>query len=175
MSNILILHSSTNGQAIKICQTLVEELQGDEHSLTLQPLIDSNGDFSGYDAVVIGASIYHGKHNPAVFEFIATHKKALEQVPSAFFSVNLVARKPEKNTAETNPYVQQFLTKTEWQPNLCSVFGGKIDYQSYSFFDRNIIRFIMWLTKGPTNADACIEYTDWNSVKRFAQQIAQLN
>ena len=40
-------------------------------------------------------------------EFV--NKEILEKKSSAFFSVNVVARKPEKNTPETNPYMQKFL------------------------------------------------------------------
>jgi len=30
-----------------------------------------------------------------------------------------------------------------------------------------MIQLIMWMTKGPTNPDAEIEYTDWKKVKYF--------
>ena len=31
------------------------------------------------------------------------------------------------------------------------MFAGKLDYQRYRFMDRNIIRFIMLVTGGPTD------------------------
>jgi menaquinone-dependent protoporphyrinogen oxidase len=52
-----------------------------------------------------------------------------------------------------------------------AVFAGKIDYQRYGFFDRQMIRLIMWLTKGPTDPMACVEFTDWSDVERFAQRV----
>ncbi len=159
---------------MKICKAIADELSQAGHQAQLQALDEFDGDFSQIDKLLIGASIYHGRHNPAVFAFVDKYRQQLESIPNAFFSVNLVARKPEKNTAETNPYMQQFLSKSGWQPSLCSVFGGKINYPSYNFFDRNIIRFIMWMTKGPTNKDAVIEYTDWSKVRDFAHQLARL-
>jgi len=39
--------------------------------------------------------------------------------------------------------------------------------------DRNIIRFIMWLTKGPTDPNTKVEFTDWQKVDEFAQQIIE--
>ena len=39
------------------------------------------------------------------------------------------------------------------------------------FFNKNIIRLIMLITKGPTRTDEVIEFTDWNKVEKFAQSI----
>jgi menaquinone-dependent protoporphyrinogen IX oxidase len=32
----------------------------------------------------------------------------------------------------------------------------------------------MWMTKGPTNTSAEIEYTDWDKVKRFGLQLKDM-
>ena len=37
-----------------------------------------------------------------------------------------------------------------------------LDYKKYKTFDRIMIQFIMWMTKGPTDKNTKIEYTDWN-------------
>ena len=55
-------------------------------------------DLGGFDKVVVGASIRYGKHNKKVFEFVAKNEKYLEEKSSAFFSVNVVARKPDKKS-----------------------------------------------------------------------------
>lgn len=133
--------------------------------------MDDAPDLALFDKVYIGASIRHGKHRPALYQFIETHRAELESKPSGFFSVSLVARKPHKNTPQTNNYMQQFLSQSAWQPKLLQVFGGNLDYQGYNALDRNIIRFIMWLTKGPTDPNTKVEFTDWQKVDQFAQQI----
>ena len=51
------------------------------------------------------------------------------------------------------------------------MFAGKLDYSKYNFFNKNIIRLIMLITKGPTRTDEVIEFTDWNKVEKFAQSI----
>ena len=35
-----------------------------------------------------------------------------------------------------------------------------------------MIRFIMWITSGPTNMNESYEFTNWNQVKKFAQEIS---
>ena len=57
---------------------------------------------------------------------------------------------------------------------MLAFFAGMLDYAKYKFFDRIMIQFIMWITKGPTNRDAVIEYTNWDKVKDFASQIKAL-
>ena len=131
-------------------------------------------DLAAFDKIVIGASIRYGKHRPQVTELINANQSILESKPSAFFSVNVVARKPEKNTPETNPYLKKYLQQISWQPENLAVFAGKIDYPSYGFLDRLAIRFIMWMTKGPTDPSAVVEFTDWGKVDEFARRVAEM-
>ena len=128
-------------------------------------------DPAAFDRIVIGASIRYGKYRPEVFRFIEAHREALERMPGAFFSVNVVARKPGRNTPESNPYIPTFRRNTTWVPEAMAVFAGKIDYQRYRYFDRQVIRLIMWVTKGPTDPAACVEFTDWADVERFAYRV----
>jgi len=168
---ILLVHQGVYGQTRRICERLRAELAKLGIDAQLASLAEA-GDPGRYDGVVIGASIRNGKHNPAVGAFVERHRAILESKPSAFFSVNLVARKPAKNTIHTNPYLRAFVEKSPWKPKLLGVFAGNLDYQRYGVMDRNIIRFIMWITKGPTDPKTKIEYTNWDEVVRFAGQVA---
>ncbi len=173
MSKILIIYSSVHGQTRKVTDFIKQQLEslGNEvHTAT----IDEAPDFSDFDKVVIGASIRHGKHNPSVYQYISDNLQQLDAKPNSFFSVNLVARKPAKNTPETNPYMQAFLAKTPWKPKLLTVIAGNLNYMGYNAFDRNAIRFIMWLTKGPTAIDTDVEFTNWDKVAEYVQQLDQL-
>lgn len=91
-----------------------------------------------------------------------------------FFSVNLVARKPDRDRVETNTYVQRFLKRIDWRPDAVAIFAGKLNYPIYSFWDRQVIRLIMWMTNGPTNPDAVVDYTDWDRVEAFARDLVSL-
>lgn len=131
-------------------------------------------DLTSFDKIVIGASIRYGKHDVKVYQFIKSHLQTLEKKPNAFFSVNLVARKPAKNQPETNPYLKKFLLQIPWKPKKLAVFAGKVDYQKYSFWDRFMIRMIMWMTHGPTDPNSNIEFTNWDQVEDFGQIISEM-
>ena len=125
-----------------------------------------------HDRVLIGASIRYGKYRANVFKFIKENINILRDKSAAFFSVNVVARKKEKNLPETNPYIIKFLKQTQWVPSYIGVFAGKVEYPKYGFFDKYTIRFIMWLTKGPTDITQSYEFTDWKAVENFSSLIS---
>ncbi len=175
MSRILIAYATTDGHTPKICARQQQVLEQLGHSVQVLPLAQADAlDLAGFDKIVIGASIRYGKHQPLVAQFITRHQALLESKPSAFFSVNIVARKPEKNTPATNPYLIKFLRQISWKPKLLGVFAGKLDYPRYGFFDRFMIRLIMRMTQGPTDPKAVIDFTDWQQVQAFAGSIDAL-
>jgi menaquinone-dependent protoporphyrinogen oxidase len=172
MGRVLIICSSTDGQTRKICDRLRCLLQDSGNAVTLAMIEDARElSPAGFDLAVIGARIRYGRTDTRVIEYAHRHAATLSAMPSAYFSVNIVARKPAKGRAETNPYVQSFLRRVAWRPRLLEVFAGKLDYRRYSLLDRAIIRFIMWLTKGPTSPDALVEFTDWQRVDTFGKAL----
>jgi len=172
VSRVLVLYSTVDGHTVRICERLQTILEGAGHAVTLSNL--DQGPFENlerFDKFVVGASVRYGKHRPNVEEFLRAHRALLESRPSAFFSVNIVARKPARRTPETNPYARKLLTRIGWRPRRAAVFAGRLDYPSYGFWDRQIIRFIMLLTQGPTDPDTVVEFTDWQQVAAFARML----
>jgi len=175
MSRIFIVYSTTDGHTVKICSRLKALLEEENHEVESVPVESAGGEaLEAADKVVIGASIRYGKHSKKIHEFVGRYAAVLERRPNAFFSVNVVARKPNRNTPQTNPYLRRFLTQIAWEPMHLAVFAGKIDYPSYGVFDRSMIRMIMWITKGPTDPKAQIEFTDWDKVREFGDLISKM-
>jgi menaquinone-dependent protoporphyrinogen oxidase len=173
--HVLIAYATTDGHTRRICERLKQVMESLGRQVTVVLLSDASAlDLRGFGRVLIGASIRYGHHQPIVAEFINQHQALLESRPSAFFSVNIVARKPNKNTPETNPYCRKFLKSISWQPRLTAVFAGKLDYPSYGFVDRQMIRLIMLITKGPTDPKAVLEFTDWARVEAFGREFCAL-
>ena len=170
----VIIYSTVDGQTLKICNKLKEQFEEQNQDVSLFSVDDFKEEISSYDKVIIGASIRYGVHNKSVIEFINKNKKELDTKKTVFFSVNLVARKPEKNAPDTNPYVIKFFKNIDWKPTVVEVFAGNLDYQKYPFFDRIMIQFIMWITKGPTDSKAKIEYTNWERVSAFGKKISKM-
>ncbi|CDF79479.1 protoporphyrinogen IX oxidase, oxygen-independen t, HemG [Formosa agariphila KMM 3901] len=167
-----IIYSSTDGQTLKICRRIAVHLEDLGFKTDVIDIASFHTKISMYSKLIIGASIRYGKHHKNVSAFIKTHQQDLERIDTAFFSVNLVARKPDKNTFDTNPYVIKFFKNQDWKPKRIAVFAGRLDYTSYSFFDRLMIKLIMKITNGPTKSDHPIEFTDWERVKDFSTKMS---
>jgi menaquinone-dependent protoporphyrinogen oxidase len=175
MAKILFLYSTTDGHTRTICSRLKAAVERDGHEAVLHSIVEEpTPDLGAFDKIVVGASIRYGKHKPHLFEFVERHRAVLDARPNAFFTVNVVARKPEKNSPDTNPYMRKFLAASSWQPKRLAVFAGRIDYPRLGVLDRTVIRFIMWLTKGPTDPSAVVEFTDWARVDAFGRTLSEL-
>ncbi len=175
MAYIAIVYSTTDGHTRTICERVAPVIEAQGHRVLILPLEEALArDMGAFDKLVLGASIRYGRHHRRVYEFIERNRALLEQRPSAFFSVNAVARKAEKRGADTNPYVRKFLAQIPWRPDRVAVFAGRIDYPRYRFWDRAVIRLIMWMTGGPTDPSSVSEFTDWGAVEAFGRVVAEM-
>ena len=171
MKNTLIVFSSIDGHTKKISSKIAEYLN-ESKKVDLVSLSEAKTlSLKNYQQIIIGASIRYGNYRKDLFEFIEKNLDDINEKENAFFSVNVVARKSEKNTAESNPYVNKFLKATKWKPKNLDVFAGVVDYPVYNFFDKFMIKLIMWITSGPTDTKARFEFTDWERVKGFAEDL----
>ena len=174
MSRILLLYSSFYGHTRKIAEFIQADAATRSDVVEVRPLAQGAADAAAFDAIVVGSSIRHGKHHAEVMDFVRSQQTVLESRPSAFFSVSLIARKPTRQTPETNQYVREFLARSPWKPRLIGIFGGVLDYQRYRVFDRYAIRLIMTLTRGPTDLHTNVEFTDWDKVREFSRALSTL-
>jgi len=111
----IFIYSSTDGQTQKICEVLKDK---DKESI-IDSIDNINvNNLNNFDHVILGASVRYGDHHKKLYEFVINNKSLLESKKTAFFSVNATARKFNKNSPSTNPYIIKFLRKTNWTPDL---------------------------------------------------------
>ena len=118
--------------------------------------------------VTVVAAVRYGRHLPEGEPFLAIYRTLRAPPPLVFLSVNLTARKPGKDTAEGNVYLRKSIARHRLAPALAVAIAGRLDYARYGWLDRQLIRFIMMLTGGPTDPRTSIEYTAWNVVDDVA-------
>lgn len=167
--------ASRDGHAEMIAKRIAERLRADglaADTLDLAKAPSMAEILTGTPLVVVVAAVRYGRHLEPTEQFLETYRKHPGAPPLAFASVNLTARKPEKQTVETNPYVKKLIEKHGLRPVAAAVFAGRLDYPSYGWLDRQMIRLIMWLTGGPTDGTSRVDYTSWPSVDAFASDIA---
>lgn len=173
---VLLIFTSREGQTDKITQCMAEQIEALGHQVERRQLTASSApmsDLPSFDWVVVGGSIHYGKHEAFLANFIQRHLNGLSQTQTAFFTVNLTARKADKNTPDNNPYLSKFLYQVGWVPTRTEVFAGALLYSRYNWHDKLIIRFIMWITKGNTDTSKDIDYTNWQQVRLFAKSLVE--
>ena len=172
-SKLLILYSTVDGHTKDICNYIYKKLKGRKKVSIISVEDSVDYDLSDYEEIVIGASVRYGYHRKNVYKFIQQNIEKLEKVKTVFFSLNLTARKPEKSSPETNPYVIKFLKKVKWEPTVKEVFAGRLDYPSLDKLNKLAILFIMFITNGPKDTSKTYELTDWKKVDSLIKSISK--
>lgn len=173
MMKIAIIYFTREGQTQRIAEHLFRTLSHDFSCDLFSATLADRIDWQQYDGAIIGASIHYGHFDRRFHQFVQKYREQLVRMSAAFYAVNLVARKAEKNKPETNPYMQKFLRTSVWQPDLCAVFAGALRYPHYGWLDKTMIRLIMKMTGGETDTTKEYEFTDWQQVDHFACQYRQ--
>jgi menaquinone-dependent protoporphyrinogen oxidase len=172
-----VYYATRDGQSRRIAAHIADRLSKSGIAappLDLAEALPTPPDLAQARLIVLLASVRYGRHLPEAERFLTVYQQLPAPVPLVLISVNLTARKPDKRTAATNPYLRKLIARHRLQPVLATALAGRLDYPRYRFWDRQIIRFIMLLTGGATDPSACIEYTSWEAVDDLAARIADL-
>jgi menaquinone-dependent protoporphyrinogen oxidase len=171
------MYGTTEGQTRKIAQRIAAELEKLGHEVELRDSTTMAEPLAAdtFDAVMIGASVHQGSHQAAVQHFVSANLAVLGQLPTAFFSVSLVASSsdPEDRKDALN-LIEAFCEKTGWRPSLTRSIPGALRYTEYDFLKRWIMKLIVRHYSGPTDSSRDYEFTDWDDVARFAQEFSRL-
>lgn len=177
MTHALVAYYSHGGHTARIARVIAETLRSEGAQCDMMDMTEAvreGVDLEKYDLIIVGAAVIYGVYNKIVWEFIRRFENVLKAKPSSFFNVTVVARTPYKATIEGNRYMQRFLQKSPWHPSDLKCFAGKVDYPSWTWYQKLAIQMIMKMTKGPTDPTTVIDYTDWEDVKAYAKHCLTL-
>ena len=170
--NILILYGSFDGQAGKIARRMGEVIGRGGHAVEVADVRQGRVQelIAAADALVVGGAIRYGHHPAALERVVRDNRATIEKLPNAFFSVCMSAAGPKANPATAWGYVDEFITRTKWQPGRIGSFAGALRWSRYNPLIKLLMRFIVKMAGGDTDTSADREYTDWNAVERFAAE-----
>lgn len=172
MTKILIAYDTTEGQTRKIAQHVADAIARTGRDVQVVDLRKPPPGLSlrEFDAVLAGASIHMGKHSRRLSQFVGQHKSGLDGPPSGFFSVSLSAAGTEKQKADADRCLDEFLHQANWLPTIKSTFAGALLYREYGFLKRWIMKRIARDAGGDTDTSKNHEYTDWKAVDQFVKE-----
>jgi menaquinone-dependent protoporphyrinogen oxidase len=170
--NLLIVYGSSGGHTARIVDRLVDVALSREHQVQVMDCEKMPPGFSTrfFDAVIVGAPVYFGKHPEGVTRFVQARRDELSGRPGAFFSVSLAAAAalPE-DRAEAVDYVRDFVRETAWRPGLTAVFAGALRYSQYGLMARAVMKRISKRAGADTDTSQDFDYTNWEAVRLFGE------
>lgn len=177
MSRIVIAYDTTEGQTRKVAQYMGESVSRSGHNAQVLDIrrLPSGLSLEGFDAILVGASIHLGRYSRHLSACVRRHKARLEAVPTALFSVSLSAAGTEKQKADAERCLNEFLQQVDWSPTIKTTFAGGLAYRKYGFLKRWMMKKIAKDAGKDTDTSKNHEYTDWQSVDQFLKDfLAQL-
>ena len=177
MTTILIVYGTTDGHTRKIAQVLAENLRAQFCSVDI---VDSVGTLrrlgpDGYDGVIVAASVHIGAYQRTVADWVRTHAKTLNLMPTAFLSVCLaVLQKETEPRQEILRIMRRFLDRCGWRPTITRMVAGALPYTRYGWLKRMMMKRLVAKAGGDTDTTRDYEYTDWNDLRTFSRDFAEL-
>ena len=170
--NILVLYSSYDGLTQRIADRIAQVVGRGGHMVEVVAAHDRAVPdlIAASDAVVAGGAIRYGHHPKALERAVRDNRAAIASRPNAFFSVCMSAAGPNAKAATAWGYVDEFITRTGWQPGRIASFAGGLAWSRYNPLMKLMMRFIVKAAGGDTDTSRDREYTDWSAVERFAAE-----
>jgi len=174
MTRLLIVYGTEEGQTAKIATRIGEVARGKGYSVDVYNAKNAPRSLSFDDvaAVVVGASLHAGRYEGYLRNWVKAHRADLERVPSFFYSVSLTSSlSTPESQAQVERCVDQFVRETGWKPPTVAYLAGALPYTRYNVVKRFVMRMIAKSVGGPTDTSRDYEFTDWDAVTHFAEEV----
>ncbi len=160
--NTVIIYASRYGCAQKCAESLVKRIHGSVDLVNIQTA--SIPDLAQYDQVIIGGSIRFGQIQKQIKEFCRENIDELIKKKIGLFICCGLFENAQQNIEHSFP--QQLLDHAA----AVECFGGELDLNKLSFFDRIIANMVMKAVEkeGDKPPNVLVEKID-----RFSQQMKQ--
>ncbi len=174
MTEILLLYATTHGHTEKIAARIARVIREAGLRVTvLEPPDATQLERARFAGVIVGASVHVGRHQREVVEWAEANRDWLETIPTAFFSVSLIAADDSEEAREgTRELIESFAAETGWRPGHAVALAGALQYREYDPFTRSLMRLMMQLGDRPIDTSQDHELTDWDEVDAFAREFA---
>ena len=161
MSNkVLVAYGSKAGSTAEVAEAIGEEIKQAGAEVTVQP-VESVKEISGYDAVIVGSAVRAFRLLGNTRRFLRRHKKALKQVPLAYFLVCLtMSEDTPENISRAKGFAKPMLKIKE--PVSLGLFGGCMDPSKLEGFAAKMMQ-----------SQSYADYRDWDEIRAWARETHQ--
>lgn len=153
---ILVAYASGSGSTAEVAEAIGDVLQSKDVPVDVRPAGEVD-DLSGYSAVVLGSSIRLGRWLSPAVHFLETHRKALSELPVAYFTTCLtLAAETEEGRQKVLAYMEPVLEMApEVKPVALGLFAGSLDPTMQ-----------LLVAGGPYG-----DFRNWDAIRAWAEEI----
>ncbi|MCR9261010.1 MAG: hypothetical protein NXH95_14900 [Pseudomonadaceae bacterium] len=175
MKQALILYATREGQTKKVALALAQHFVDLGSAATVHNLQDSieTADLQNADLLLFGASMHAGGLERELVDFINDQATSITRRPHAFFLVLLSAATADQDLREKS--LSDAQNKVQQQLNVefddMEYIAGALRYSKYSRPVRWVMRRIAQQHGENTDTSRDYEYTDWATVKTYAERL----
>lgn len=173
MMRILIVYGTTDGQTSKVALALSRSLRRAGVNAEAFPASPAAPDPKGYAGVIVAASLHSGRCQRSVRTWLKRHAAGIENLPTAFVGVGMLARDP-RDTARLKVYrvMRGFADRSGWAPTYFKPVAGALRYSQYGWLKRWFVQRMAAAIGAGTDTRLDYEYTNWDDLDRFARAFA---
>ncbi len=174
-NSVAVLFQTSEGQTRKVAETVASHLRSQGLSVEVMEVGRETRDLvvGAYQGVVVGASVHAGSYPRKIRKWLSAHHESLNGVASAFFSVSM-SEADEEERETLKGLLEGLLEETRWTPEIVASFAGALPFSKYGFIKKRLMNRIMSEKGLELEEGRDYEYTDWDSVREFAERYAAL-
>jgi len=163
--HVLIAYSTTEGQSAKISQFAADQLARKGHETTGLNLDNTRNmpDLSAIQSVILVGSVHERRHSPALETFMQARRAWLSLRPVMLISVSLSAAF-EQGQEEAQEYIIETQMRTRFTPNEVVLAAGAVKPNSYDYFAKSVMRFVVLHDRDFEMGTTGHEFTDWGDL-----------
>lgn len=185
MKPVAILYATRHGQTRTIADHFATTLRAHDVPAEVVDVAALPPDFSldRCAGAILAASLHLGHHEREIVRFAKENRSALDALPTAFLSVSLsqagaeaawaTAEQRAQGAADARERMEAFFAETGWHPLVGKPVAGALRYRQYGWFLRLVMRNLARRVGASTDTTHDHEFTDWQSLDRFATDFAE--
>ncbi|SNT60853.1 menaquinone-dependent protoporphyrinogen oxidase [Asanoa hainanensis] len=154
---VLVTAASKHGSTAEIAEAIAEEIRAGGHVVVVRPL--PGGDVDGFDAVVLGSSVYLGRWLKEATDFVRRHGPELRRRRVWLFSSGPVGDLPRPGDQAVDVSEVERATGAAGH----AVFAGRLDRSRLTFGEKAIVLSL----RAPEG-----DFRDWTAIHDWATFVA---
>ena len=159
---IVIIYASKYGTTEKVANSIADKLKEANEVELFSLNKNVNPDISGFDAVILGSSIYMGQVSAKMKSFCKTNESVLLQKKIGLFVCGMHPDQEQQEKELNEAYPVALLEKAM----ATGFLGGEFLFEKLNFFERMIVKKI-------AKTKSSVHQINWDVVDDFVRKLKQ--